>query len=63
MKQEIIDLLKKVIKDNYNLKLEDVKLENPPKKELWDYAFGCFSLARDLKKKSCSNCWRYYGIN
>jgi hypothetical protein len=34
MKQEIIDLLKKVIKDNYNLKLEDVKLENPPKKEL-----------------------------
>jgi arginyl-tRNA synthetase len=50
MKQEIIDLLKKVIKDNYNFELEDIKLENPPKKELWDYAFGCFLLARNLKK-------------
>jgi len=50
MKQEIINLLKKVIKENYNLDLEDIKLENPPKKELWDYAFGCFLLARDLKK-------------
>ena len=50
MKQEIQNLLKKVIKENYNIELEDIKLENPPKKELWDYAFGCFLLARDLKK-------------
>jgi len=34
MKQEIQNLLKKVIKENYNIELEDIKLENPPKKEL-----------------------------
>jgi hypothetical protein len=34
MKQEIINLLTKVIKENYNIDLEEIKLENPPKKEL-----------------------------
>jgi hypothetical protein len=34
MKQKIINLLKKVIKENYNIELEEIKLENPPKKEL-----------------------------
>jgi len=57
MKQEIIDLLKKVIKDNYNIEISDIKLENPPKKELWDYAFGCFLLARDLKKNPAQIAW------
>ena len=57
MKQEIINLLTKVIKENYNLDLEEIKLENPPKKELWDYAFGCFLLARDLKKNPAQIAW------
>jgi hypothetical protein len=34
MKQEIQNLLKKVIKDNYSLEVSEIKLENPPKKEL-----------------------------
>ena len=57
MKQEIINLLKNIIKDNYNIELEEIKLENPPKKELWDYAFGCFLLARDLKKNPAQIAW------
>ena len=57
MKQEINILLKKVILENYNLKLDEIKLENPPKKELWDYAFGCFLLARDLKKNPAQIAW------
>jgi len=57
MKQEIIKLLQKVIKDNYNIEVPEIKLENPPKKELWDYAFGCFLLARDLKKSPVQIAW------
>jgi len=58
MKQEIINLLKKVISENYKLEVEEIKLENPPKKELWDYAFGCFLLARDLKKNPAQIAWK-----
>lgn len=50
MEKEIINLLKQKIKENYSIELDEVKLENPPKKELWDFAFGCFVLAKDLKK-------------
>ncbi len=50
MKQELIQLLQEVIQKNYNLELDEITLENPPKKALWDYAFWCFVLSRDLKK-------------
>ncbi len=50
MEQQIALLLKQKIKENYDLDLNDIKLETPPKKDLWDFAFGCFLLARDLKK-------------
>ncbi len=50
MKTEIIKLLEKQILEKYNLEKKDLKLEIPPKKELWDFAFGWFQLARDLKK-------------
>ena len=46
MKQEIIDLLQQAINEKYNVKINDISLENPPKKELWDYAFGCFILSK-----------------
>jgi arginyl-tRNA synthetase len=46
----IEQLLLQIIEKVYSLKLESVSLTNPPKPELWDYAFGCFLLARDTKK-------------
>jgi|TARA_B100001964_G_scaffold244993_1_gene329252 arginyl-tRNA synthetase len=42
-KEEIIKLLKKELKT-------DIELEVPPKPELGDYAFPCFSLAKVYKK-------------
>lgn len=50
MKQEIQDLLKKVIKQNYNLKITDIKLSNPPKWVVGDFSTNVWFLARDLKK-------------
>lgn len=44
------DVIKKVIKKEYNVELHEVKLENPPKKEMGDVAFGCFILSKELKK-------------
>jgi arginyl-tRNA synthetase len=46
----IENTLKKIIENIYTLKVETISLSNPPKPELWDYAFGCFLLARDTKK-------------
>ena len=43
-KDEIIKLLKKELKD------AEITLEIPPKPELGDYAFPCFSLAKAYKK-------------
>jgi arginyl-tRNA synthetase len=50
MEKQIIALLAKVIKENYDIELSNIKLEFPPKKDLGDFAFGCFVLSRDLKK-------------
>lgn len=50
MKQEITEYLKNILFSNYNIELHDIRLENPPKADMWDMAFGCFLLAKDLKK-------------
>lgn len=50
MEQELQKLLQKIISELYNVHLEEIQLDTPPKKELWDYAFGCFPLAKELKK-------------
>ncbi len=50
MEEKLIELIHKVLLEKYNIDLSEIKLETPPKKELWDFAFGCFVLARDLKK-------------
>ncbi len=50
MEEKLISLLKDTIKSLYNLDIQNIKLETPPKKELWDFAFWAFLLARDLKK-------------
>jgi len=49
MKKEIISLITKIIKENYKLDIENIKLEIPPKKNLGDFAFACFILSKDLK--------------
>ncbi|MDD3144948.1 MAG: arginine--tRNA ligase [Candidatus Gracilibacteria bacterium] len=46
LKQEIL----KVIKEKYNIVLDDIKLTIPPKKEMGDFAFNCGILSRELKK-------------
>ena len=50
MKQEIQNLLKKVIKQDYNLEISDIKLSNPPKWVDGDFSVNVWFLARDLKK-------------
>jgi len=50
MKQEITNLLKKVVKQNYNLDIENIKLTNPPKWVDWDFSINAGFLARDLRK-------------
>ena len=50
MQDKILELFKKVIKENYSLEIDNLKLEIPPKKELWDFAFWWFQLSKDLKK-------------
>lgn len=50
MQLELQKFLKNIIKDNYNIVLDEVKLDIPPKKELWDFAFACFILSKELKK-------------
>lgn len=46
VKQELQTILQKL----YNLENTEINLEIPPKKELWDFAYGPFLLARELKK-------------
>ncbi len=50
MKQQIIWELKKIIQELYNLDFSEISLDTPPKKELGDFAFPCFLLAKELKK-------------
>ncbi len=50
MEKQIQKLLQEIISNNFNVSLEEIKLEFPPKKDLWDFAFGCFVLSKDLKQ-------------
>lgn len=50
MKEKIEQYLISLLEREYNLTFSEIKLETPPKKDMWDIAFGCFMLARDLKK-------------
>ncbi len=50
MKQQLEQELKNIIKSIYDVDVSEIKLDTPPKKEMGDYAFGVFLLAKDLKK-------------
>ena len=50
MKTKLQKILKKIIKELYSIENSEIILENPPKKDLWDFAFWPFLLAKELKK-------------
>lgn len=50
IKAKVSGILKQIIKEIYNVDLEEIKLENPPKKELGDFCFGPFILAKTTGK-------------
>ncbi|ATU04866.1 arginine--tRNA ligase [Candidatus Gracilibacteria bacterium HOT-871] len=50
MKTKLQNILKEIIFNLYDLENPEISLENPPKKELGDFAFGPFLLAKELKK-------------
>lgn len=45
-------ILQEILNELYKteISIDDISLENPPKKEMWDYAFPCFWLSKILKK-------------
>jgi arginyl-tRNA synthetase len=46
IKNKVSEILKQIIKELYNIDLDEIKLENPPKKELGDFCFRPFILAK-----------------
>ena len=50
MKQIISTLLQQAIVELYDIELSQLQLDTPPDKNLWDIAFGCFVLAKQLKQ-------------
>ncbi len=50
MQSSLINLLLKIIKQNYDIFLDDIKLGVPPKTMFWDYSFNAGILSKHLKK-------------
>jgi len=50
IEKKIEKLLIDIIDRDFNIKLDLVNLELPPKKDLWDFSFWCFVLSKELKK-------------
>ena len=49
MKNNLEWSILKVIDLKYWIKLDNLQLREPPRKELWDFAFNCWILSRELK--------------
>lgn len=50
MRANLENNLLEVINNKYNIDLKSLQLREPPKKELWDFAFNCWVLAKQLRK-------------
>ena len=50
MKEALEKYLEALIEKEFSLDDISVNLTKPPKKDMWDFAFGCFPLAKELKK-------------
>ena len=50
MQKILEDYISKILQENLDVSDIKIELSSPPKKNMWDFAFWCFSLARVLKK-------------
>jgi len=50
MQQNIKDLVTQGLKELYGFDIDEVTLEIPPKKNMGDFAFACFPLAKLCRK-------------
>ncbi len=50
IKDSVSEILKQTIQEVYHIDWGEIKLENPPKKELGDFCFGPFILAKQIGK-------------
>lgn len=50
IKSKLSKIIIETIKTLYNIELIEVKIEKPPNKDLWDYAFGTFLLSKETKQ-------------
>lgn len=57
MENKLISEILKIINKKYSIDLGDLKLSKPPKKEMWDLAFNCWILSRELKKAPNLIAW------
>lgn len=55
IKQKLEEILSKAVKEIYGIEI-DINLSKPPKKELWDYAFWVFLIAKETKKSPNEIC-------
>lgn len=57
MKEKVSKYLSTLLQQEYNIDNPVIKLETPPKKNMWDIAFGCFMLGKELKKSPMDIAW------
>lgn len=50
IKSKLNNILINAIFTLYNIKIDEIKLENPPKKEFWDFCFAPFLISKEIKK-------------
>jgi len=62
IKEKVSQILKQAIYELYWVSLEEIKLENPPKKELGDFCFGPFLLAKSTLKNPWVISWELKNI-
>lgn len=55
IKQKLEEILSQAVKEIYDIEI-DINLSKPPKKELWDYAFWVFLIAKETKKSPNEIC-------
>ena len=50
MYSKIENILKNILQEQYDISLEKIVLETPPKADMGDIALGCFQFAKILRK-------------
>jgi len=50
MQLQLQAYIQNCIQEKYNISLQHISLETPPKSDMGDFAFGCFLLAKEMRK-------------